>query len=66
MKKIVKNRIVKIDDVKNRDEADKIKSNALETYFNLFENGKYERACFGMGVGRLAHFLMESIKIIEI
>lgn len=62
----LKNRLMQRQDVKNIDEADNIISEAFEPYFNLFKKGIYERAGFGMGVGRLAQFLLGSTKIIEI
>ena len=62
----LKERLLGRDDVENSKKADKIINDAFESYFKLFEKQKYERAGFGLGVGRLAQFLLGSTKIIEI
>jgi len=62
----LKSRLLERGDVETDDDAEKIIYDAFSPYFKLFDNAKYERAGFGMGVGRLAQFLMGSTKIIEI
>lgn len=39
--------------------------NAFEPYFQLFDNEPHDRAGFGLGVGRLAQFLLGQTKIVE-
>ena len=62
----LKSRLVEKSDVETDEDAEKIIFDAFSPYFKLFENAKYERAGFGMGVGRLAQFLMGTTTIIEI
>ena len=66
MYKQLKDRLLARGDINSEGEADKVISDAFFLYFNLFENKKYERAGFGMGVGRLAQFLLGTTKIVEI
>lgn len=62
----LKQRLMNRYDVETEADAENIISTAFTQYFNLFDKGNHERAGFGMGVGRLAQFLMSSTKIIEI
>ena len=62
----LKSRLIEREDVGSGKNADKIINEAFEPYFKLFEKEKYERAGFGMGVGRLAQFLLGSTTIVEI
>lgn len=62
----LKSRLILRDDVETDKDAETIISNAFDPYFRLFDNKSHERAGFGMGVGRLAQFLMGSTTIIEI
>jgi len=66
MYKQIKERLMNKKDVNSEKIAEKVISDAFSSYFNMFDNGIYERAGFGMGVGRLAQFLLGSTKIIEI
>lgn len=66
MYKQLKHRLLKRNDIEEEDDAEKVISDAFEPYFNLFEKQKYHRAGFGLGVGRLAQFLIGSTKIVEI
>jgi aspartyl/asparaginyl-tRNA synthetase len=66
MYKQLKDRLMNKKDINSEKQAEKVISDAFSTYFNMFDNGIYERAGFGMGVGRLAQFLLGSTKIIEI
>ncbi len=66
MYKQLKERLMNKKDVNSEKIAEKVISDAFSSYFNMFDNGIYERAGFGMGAGRLAQFLLGSTKIIEI
>ena len=62
----LKSRLLERPDVENDEGAEDIISKAFEPYFCLFDNGVHDRAGFGMGVGRLAQFLLGITKIVEI
>jgi asparaginyl-tRNA synthetase len=62
----LKQRLLERNDIENDDDAEYVINNAFSKYFSLFEKNKHERAGFGMGVGRLAQFLLGSTKIVEI
>jgi aspartyl/asparaginyl-tRNA synthetase len=62
----LKERLLTRGDIETEIDAEKIISDAFNPYFNLFNNRKHERAGFGMGVGRLAQFLLGTTRIIEI
>jgi len=62
----LKERLVSRKDVETMGEAEKIISDAFEPYFKLFDKEPHDRAGFGMGVGRLAQFLLGSTRIVEI
>jgi len=62
----LKSRLMQRDDISCDADAEKVITDAFEPYFQLFEKEKYERAGFGMGMGRIAQFLLGSTTIIEI
>ena len=67
MYKQLKERLLKRDDVVNEERAEQIISDAFDPYFELFDKeGVYDRAGFGLGVGRLAQFLLGMTRIVEI
>ena len=66
MYKQLKQRLKEREDVHDEKTAEKIISNAFEPYFKLFDKDVYERAGFGMGVGRMLQFLLGSTTIIEV
>lgn len=66
MYKQLKDRLMNKKDVTSEKQAERVISDAFSAYFNIFDNGIYERAGFRMGVDRLAQFLLGSTKIIEI
>ena len=67
MYKQLKERLVSRKDVGTEEKAEKIITDAFEPYFKLFDGEEpHDRAGFGMGVGRLAQFLLGSTKIVEI
>ena len=47
-------------------EIDDVITTAFEPYFKLFDDEPKDRAGFGLGVGRLAQFLLGQTKIVEI
>ena len=53
-------------DVGSGEKAEQIITNAFEPYFKLFDKEPHDRAGFGMGVGRLAQFLLGATRIVEI
>jgi len=66
MYKQLKERLISRSDVGTPEKADEIIVNAFEPYFKLFDKEPHDRAGFGMGVGRLAQFLLGSTRIVEI
>ena len=62
----LKERLVQQKDIKTEDNAEKVITEAFEPYFKLFDKEPHDRAGFGMGVGRLAQFLLGSTRIVEI
>jgi len=62
----LKDRLLKRFDIETEKDAENVIINAFDPYFKLFEKHNYDRAGFGMGVGRLAQFLLGSTTIIEI
>ncbi len=66
MYKQLKERLLSRRDVLTEEKAEQIINNAFEPYFSLFNEEPHDRAGFGMGVGRLAQFLLGSTKIVEI
>ena len=66
MYKQLKQRLLDRKDISSEDDAEEVIANAFEPYFKLFEDKPHERAGFGMGVGRIAQFLLGSTTIIEI
>jgi len=52
-------------DAKVEAKVDKVIEDAFEPYFALFDNEPHDRAGFGLGVGRLAQFLLGQTKIVE-
>jgi len=66
MYKQLKERLVSRPDVLTTEKADEIIHKAFEPYFKLFDTEVHDRAGFGMGVGRLAQFLLGSTTVIEI
>lgn len=62
----LKERLISRKDVGTPECAEKIITDAFEPYFKLFDTEQHDRAGFGMGVGRLAQFLLGSTKIVEI
>lgn len=66
MYKQLKERLISRKDVGSEECAESIITNAFEPYFALFKDKIHDRAGFGMGVGRLAQFLLGSTRIVEI
>jgi len=62
----LKERLMSRPDVVGVLKAEKIIADAFEPYFKLFDKEPHDRAGFGMGVGRLAQFLLGSTRIVEI
>ena len=62
----LKQRLMDRTDIQTEKDAEHVISDAFEPYFKLFEDNKYERAGFGMGMGRITQFLLGSTTIIEI
>ena len=62
----LKKRLLERQDIKTEEDAECVISDAFNPYFKLFEKQKYHRAGFGLGVGRLAQFLLGSTTIVEI
>lgn len=67
MYKQLKERLVSRKDVVTEEKAEQIIKDAFEPYFKLFDGEEpHDRAGFGMGVGRLAQFLLGSTRIVEV
>lgn len=66
MYKQLKERLISRNDVRTPEKAEQIIKDAFEPYFKLFDKEPHDRAGFGMGVGRLAQFLLGSTRIVEI
>ena len=66
MYKQLKERLIGRPDVRTVEKAEQIIKDAFEPYFSLFDKEPHDRAGFGMGVGRLAQFLLGSTRIVEI
>lgn len=61
----LKERLLERDDVKDAKAADKIVTDAFEPYFKLFDGEIYDRAGFGLGMGRLVQFFLGQTTIVE-
>lgn len=65
MHRQLKERLLERDDVEDENAAEKIVTDAFEPYFKLFDSDVYDRAGFGLGMGRLVQFLLGQTTIVE-
>jgi len=61
----IRERLLERKDIKNEDDAERIISDAFEPYFKLFDREIHDRAGFGLGMGRIAQFLLGQTSIVE-
>ena len=61
----LRERLLEREDVKDEDVAEEIISDAFEPYFKLFDGEIHDRAGFGLGMGRVAQFLLGQTTIVE-